>query len=239
MPPAPDGVDVTATFTSRPDTSAALAARVLSLVSERAHPRLLDLGCGTGAAAIAAARARDDITVVALDISPANVTAARAAADAAGVGSRIATVCADYAEWSTTPVDAIMSDSVLHAIDLDDAALAARLASDLAPGGVLVATMPVQSSANTLRILLRRLWRALPRPADRLAVAVALRLYPGFSRLELAERASYLRFLPFRLLGPRLAGIMAQAGFELLDRAAWDNVSIAKLDHQLFVWRRR
>jgi 2-polyprenyl-3-methyl-5-hydroxy-6-metoxy-1,4-benzoquinol methylase len=215
-----------------------MAAHALSQVRDRPQARLLDLGCGTGAAAIELALARIDITVVALDISPANVAAARAAADAAGL-DRIATVCADYGGWTTTPFDAIVSDSVLHTIPVEDTVLAARLARDVTPGGVLLASMPVESRRNALRIMARRLWRATPASADRMALAVAQRLYPRFSREELAERVSYLRFLPFRLLGPRFAAIMTQAGFDLVERAPWDNVSIAKLEHQLFIWRRR
>jgi hypothetical protein len=128
------------------------------------------------------------------------------------------------------PFDLIISDNVLHFIKSKDDALASRLASDLRPGGTLAATLPVESIGNSLRILLRRIWRTLPPGADRLAFALGRRIYPHFTPEALADRLPYLRGVPVRLVGPRLLDIL-----DLL----WHSPSAAKLGHHLLIWRRR
>jgi SAM-dependent methyltransferase len=225
-------------FATRGDSAVSLAGRALQLIASSVNPRLLDLGCGSGGIAIEAARMRPDLSAVALDVSPANTAAARAAADAAGLGDRVMTVCADYMQWSGERFDVIVSDSVLYVIEGDDAALAARLVRDLRPGGFLVAATPVESAGNTLLILLRRLWRLMPLFVDRFVFALARRLYPRIPPDILEGRIPYLRVLPVRLFGPRLAAVFAQHGLQVTARLPWDSPSIAKLKHELIVWRR-
>jgi trans-aconitate 2-methyltransferase len=240
MPASSDGLPfATIRFASRADTADALVTRALSHVSARASPRLLDLGCGTGQVAIQAARSRPDLVTVALDIAPANIAAARASADLAGVGDRVATVCADYLRWAGGSFDVIVSDSVLNLIEGNDQALASQLAHDLAQGGVLIATVPVESVGNTIRIMQRRIWRAAPPAADRLILALARRLYPQFSTEALADRLPYLRLLPVRLFGPELLAHFARYGLNVIAQEPWESPSLAKLDHDLIVWRRQ
>jgi len=225
-------------FTSRDDVAGLLVARALARVSQRANPRLLDLGCGSGQAAIQAAKARPSLVAVALDVSAANVAAARAAADASGVGERVETVCADYLAWDGGSFDVIVSDGVLHLIEASDTTLAARLAHDLTTGAVLIATMPVDSLGNRAKILLRKMWRAAPPAVDRLILALAVRLYPQFSAEALADRLPYLRISPARLFGPPLIAAFAGHGLNVIAQEPWESLSVAKLDHHLIVWRR-
>src|SRR5262249_51257741 len=138
-------------FTTRHDAAEFLVERAMPYIRELTNPCLMDLG-GTGAVAIAAMRARSDLRTIALDISPANVKSAREKAAAAGLGNRMSAVCEDYMQWRGEKVDLIISDGVLHLISGADAALAARLSSDLRRGGILLATMPIASLGNTLRI---------------------------------------------------------------------------------------
>jgi SAM-dependent methyltransferase len=225
-------------YMTRVDDAAQLTRRALSLL-DRANPRMLDLGCGGGGIAIAAARARPDLTAVALDISPANVAAAQEAADQFGVGGRVVTVCSDYLAWRGEPFDLIISDNVLHFVEGADAAIASRLSSDLRPGGILVATLPIESTGNSLRILFRRMWGTLPPAADRLALALGRRIYRKFTPDALAERLPYLRRLPARLAGARLRDVFATYGLELISEFPWESTCAVKLEHHLFIWRRR
>jgi trans-aconitate methyltransferase len=225
-------------FESRGDVAEILSTYALSFVSHMQRPRLLDLGCGSGAVSIAALSKRDDLNAVALDISPANVAAARAAADKAGVGHRLVAECSDYVAWRGGPFDLIVSDGVLHLIDTSDAQLAQRLAADLVPGGYLIVTMPFECWANSVRTLLRRTWRVLPPVADRLALTVAQRLHPEFSSEFLAERLVYLRIEPLRLLNDQLLAEFERHGLQLIEQAPWASPSAAKFDHKLVVWRK-
>jgi trans-aconitate 2-methyltransferase len=236
---AANSIDFEATeFTSQRDAAPRLLAEALASLADRAAPVLLDLGCGTGALAIAAAQEHPTLRAVAIDISAANVRAARAAADAAGVGDRVETICVDYLLWEGRRFDAIVSDSVLHLIVGSDEKLAVRLAADLVPCGILVATVPINNSANSLRYMLRHLWRLMPQAADQLVLAVASKLYPHVPVKVIADRVPYLRLLPERLYGKTLRALFARHGLEVISERPSENPSIAKPDHCLVVWLR-
>ena len=225
-------------FLTQSTTAPLLAKRVLELVSDRSKPHLLDLGCGSAALAISAALQCRDLTAVALDVSQPNIEAAQLAIGQSGVGERVTPMQADYVTWSGSRFDAVAADSVIHLIDAPDATLAARLANDLKPGGFLVASIPVDSIANHLRIALRRLWRVLPKSADDFALSIARRLFPNLPPEIVLDRIPYLRIIPFRLCGPRLQAEFERHGLQLCATEPMANPSVAKPTHALFVWRR-
>jgi trans-aconitate 2-methyltransferase len=225
-------------FATRRDMADALAARVLTLIAERPNAHLLDLGCGTGGIAIKVAVSRGDLRVTALDISAPNVEAARRAVEESGVGPQISVACADYVASSPGRFDAIVSDSVLHLLKIDDRSLALRLAENLEPGGVLLVTIPLNSVDNSVRILGRRAWGAMPAIFDRWALGLARLIYPRFAPEALAERIPYLRILPYRLHGEALDRVFAGAGLYKIIDEAWPSPSLAKLRHRLVGWRR-
>lgn len=226
-------------FGSRMDVAAILSDLALSFVADRSRPKMLDLGCGSGAVSIAALGKRSDLKAVALDISSANIASARAAADQAGVSARLILECADYLTWRGDRFDVIVSDSVLHLIESGDAQLVQRLVDDLAPAGYLIATIPYACWANDARILLRRIWRGLPPAADGLALTLVRRLYPQFSREFLVERLAYLRVTPVRLFNDQLAAEFERQGLYLINTSPWPSPSAGKLDHKLLVWQKR
>ena len=86
------------------------------------------------------------------------------------------------------PFDLVVSDGVLHLIAVPVPLLAEKLAGDLRPGGVLVATLPVAGAPNRVLLALRRLYRRLPSSADRLALAFAMLLYRDIPRPLLRDR---------------------------------------------------
>ncbi len=226
-------------FATRSDVARTLVERALSVVAQKQSPSLLDLGCGSGEVAAGAAAQRRDLTAAALDISPENVNEARRTADRAGVAHQVRTVCADFVSWSDrAQYDVIVSDSVLHILPCTDQALAGRIKEALRPGGVLIASLPIASGGNHLRILARRAWRMMPAGADRLAFAAARKLHPGFSAEMLEDRIPYLRFIPQRLYGAQMKRALEQCGLEPVAEEPWDSPSLLKLVHRLVVWRR-
>jgi SAM-dependent methyltransferase len=226
-------------FTTRQDAAEFLVERAMPYINERANPCLMDLGCGTGAVAMAAVRARLDLRTIAVDVSSPNVRSAREKAAAAGFGNRMTAVCEDYMRWKGEKVDLIISDSVLQLVSGSNTALAARLSSDLRPGGILLATMPIVSFGNILLIILRRLWTLLPAFADDLALRLAIRIYPNFHPDALRERIAYLRITPVRWFGPALVEEFSKHGLDFISAENLESTSIAKLQHQLLTWRRR
>ncbi len=191
----------------------------------------LDLGCGTGDVAMRLHAACPQAEVTGVDFSAANIAAAQARA--AGIGF----VWADYMDWHGGPFDLVVSDGVLHLIAVPVPLLAEKLAGDLRPGGVLVATLPVAGAPNRVLLALRRLYRRLPSSADRLALAFAMLLYRDIPRPLLRDRLPYLRLLP-RLFGATEQQDFAAAGLRLLHDDVWPSPSMAKLRHRVMVWRR-
>jgi hypothetical protein len=148
-------------------------------------------------------------------------------------------VCEDYMGWKGEKVDLIISDSVLQLVASTNAALAARLSSDLRRGGILLATMPIVSFGNTLIIVLRRLWTLMPAVADELILRLATRVYPNFHPDALRERIAYMRITPVRWFDLALVEEFARHGLDFLSAENLGSPSIAKLQHQLLTWRRR
>jgi hypothetical protein len=125
----------------------------------------------------------------------------------------------------------------LHLIDAPVARIAARLAADLTPGGLVVATVPDAGVVNRCQLQLRRLWRQTPTAMDRLALLLAARLHPDMSRSELLDRLPYLRLMPV-LFGASELREFAAAGLTLIGNEPWPGPSLVKPRHRLMVWRR-
>lgn len=97
--------------------------------------RVLDLGCGTGASALALARAGARVTGV--DIHPPFLDALAAQAAAEGLGSRVETRCADMLKtgFADNAFDVVWSEGAAYAVGFDAAlSEALRLAR---PGGLI------------------------------------------------------------------------------------------------------
>jgi release factor glutamine methyltransferase len=92
------GLDLSVTpdvLTPRPETEH-LVEWALERLGDPGRPaRVLDLGTGSGAIAVALAVNRPDLRVTAVDISPAALAVARRNAEAHGVAGRIAFLCSD------------------------------------------------------------------------------------------------------------------------------------------------
>jgi SAM-dependent methyltransferase len=99
-----------------------------------AAPRILDLGCGVGRSTIALARTYPRATVRGIDLDPASIADARAAAAAAGLADRVTFDCADAARLpDDTTYDLVTIFEALH--DMGDPVGTLRAArSVLAPG---------------------------------------------------------------------------------------------------------
>nr|WP_256467820.1 class I SAM-dependent methyltransferase [Bradyrhizobium sp. 62] len=202
--------------------------------------RILDLGCGAGDLLLALRRDRPRAILTGVDISPLNIQAAvtRAKADPNGHGD-LRFEASDYLQARFDGFDVILAESVLHLIVGDHDRLAAKLATDLAPGGVIIATMPQDNLTNRILILQRHLWRAMPPAADSLAVRIARTIHPREPAQIIAERVGYLRIIPKRLHGPQWTGQMQTAGLDLVEDIKWPRASILKPIHRLLVFMRK
>lgn len=199
---------------------------------------VLEIGCGTGDLVFTLEASRPQWRMRGLDISTVNISTAAARGRADRDPDTPQFVAADYLSWPTMPVDVLLSDGVLHLVAGDDDELAAKLARDLRPGGLLIMTMPDNRLDNRLRLVLRRLWSRLPASFDHLAIAMARIIYPGEPKNLLRERAGYLRILPPRLFSDALAWRLSAHGLLLIENGPWPNSSALKLRHRFFVLQR-
>ncbi len=232
--PSPAGADLrTSRFSGRDEGVRLFVDRLLPLLPADSGARVLDLGCGTGDLTLRLERSRPSLSFTGVDLSPSNIEQAQRG----GAGPAIQFFCADYIGWNHGHFDVIAADSVLHLIVAPIGILAEKLALDLRPGGLLVATVPDCAAINLVHLGLRRLWRCTPAAADRLALRMGRAIYPDFPIDALAERLPYLRILP-RLFGTSVQRAFAAAGLNPIRCEAWPSSSIAKPRHRFMVWRR-
>jgi SAM-dependent methyltransferase len=204
---------------------------------------LLDLGCGTGSLVFLLAAALPNATLTGIDLSEPNIRRAeaqRARVDAA-TAVRIRFERADYLARAASPVDAIVSDGVLHLIPGDTRALFAKLAADLRPGGLLVAAMPYDCAYNYAFAMLRRLLRLIrSRALDALILRIGRILHGSeMSDEGLRERIPYMYIPPQRLAGRNLRENIAPAvGFRLIATRPMPSVSLSQLKHEVLVFEK-
>jgi SAM-dependent methyltransferase len=112
---------------------------VASLVPARA--RIIDLGAGTGTAALALARQLPDADVIAVDVSESMLEHIQAKARALGLADQVRTVQADLDQpWPAIgPADLVWAAASLHHM-ADPAAALRQAFGTLRPGGLFVVT---------------------------------------------------------------------------------------------------
>ena len=117
----------------------------------RAGARVADVGCGTGQALIALARAFPSITATGYDVHPPSVEQARRAAAEAGLADRVSYQVLDAAAGLPDSFDVITTFDVVHDA-VDPLGLLRSIRDALRPGGsylCLEINCSDQAAANT------------------------------------------------------------------------------------------
>jgi 2-polyprenyl-3-methyl-5-hydroxy-6-metoxy-1,4-benzoquinol methylase len=213
---------------------------VLAHVPRDRAIRLLDVGCGTGSLLFRLAEALPVAVLSGVDISSANIRAARAqqAGRPAAVGVRFET--ADYLDYVALPFDAIVTDGVLHLIPGDTATLVRKLASDLVPGGFFFCSMPFDCVYNRAFAGVRRGLRAVRSSwLDQLILKVGRLLHGAEMDDErLRERVDYMYIAPERMMSKPLAACFASVGLRGVATYPMESTSPSQLKHQVTVFVR-
>ena len=117
-------------------TSTRLHDVLLERIPSVPKARVLDAGCGLGGTMLALANARE-ATCVGLTLSESQAAAANAAAERAGLSTRVQALVRSYDTPPPGPFDLVVAiESLAHSVD--PRATVRGLASVLAPAGVLV-----------------------------------------------------------------------------------------------------
>ena len=207
---------------------------VLSEEIERRNPdRLLDLGCGTGAACFAIADRFPGLDITGIDISDWNIKEANRYLADTEHGDRMRFETADFMAWKGGKHDLIATDGVLHLIECDDGQLVEKLSENLSRSGSLLITMPVAGLHNSLLSAARALWRMTPQRLDDFALFFARMLHPKEETAVLRDRVHYLRVLPVRQFNSEFESELSNAGLKVKELRDWPAPSILKLRHGL------
>lgn len=202
--------------------------------------RLLDLGCGTGSLVVRLARALPAARLVGVDVSAANIEAARRNLMTAGpsVSPNVQFEVADYLELETEPFDTIVADGVMHLIPGDTVALVEKLARDLRIDGLLICSMPFDSAYNRVFAAVRRLLRMVRGPWLDRAILRAGRTLHGsdMGDKELRERVGYMYRPPERTMDDALARAFWTAGLHVVAEYPMESTSLSQLEHRVTVF---
>ena len=227
-------------FSAPAGRSAWFAGQVVRRVRADAPLRVLDIGCGTGEHVFALAARLPRATLHGVDVSPANIEQAERLRSASAVAGRISFSCADYLQHRAGSFDLVVSDSALHLIPGDTAALMRKIAADLAPQGLLMASLPDCGLYNRTLWGLRRMLAAMrSKWLDELALAISLRVYRGrYDETFLRQRLPYLYLLPLRCEGPVLRDVARASGLEWQGSEPAPHDSAMQPVHVLAIYRR-
>jgi trans-aconitate methyltransferase len=229
------------TFTVPPDRQGRLVAVVLQRVDATKPCRVLDLGCGTGLNLLALAEALPHATLTGIDISAPSITQAEATHRGHPAAARMTFATADYLTFEGGPYDLIVSETVLHTIPVPTDTLFGKISRDVAPGGLLVYTMPTATPGNRALVALRRLLRAVRgKVMDSLVLALARTLHGRqYHDALLLERIPYMYLIPHRYDTTSLhADLRTRWSLDVLATEPVPRASPAQLTHQLVVARK-
>jgi trans-aconitate 2-methyltransferase len=228
------------TFTTPAERVSRFSDACMRRVPREQACRVLDLGCGSGDQLIHFATSWPAAACVGIDIGEGSIELAGQRARAAALESRVRFAVADYLKFRDDRFDVILSDGVLHNVPCDDTLLYTKLASDLAPGGILVVAIPYGCAFNHLLWTARRVARHLRgRLLDRLILAVAKWMHRGWPAGMLAQRVGYMYVVPHRWDGPALRQGLAAVGLQLVDQQMLPQASLGQAKHRLLVFRKR
>ena len=202
--------------------------------------RLLDLGCGTGSLLFRLAEALPAAALSGVDISPANIRAARSRQAAQPAAGRVRFEAADYLDYAAEPFDVIVTDGVLHLIPGDTTLLVRKLADDIVPGGLLFCSMPFDCAYNRAFAGVRRALRAVRSSSLDMLILKVGRLLHGSEMDDerLRERVDYMYIAPARMLNNRLTACIASVGLRVVAKYPMNSTSLAQLKHQVTVFVR-
>lgn len=228
------------TFTAPAARSDRMRDIVLAQVPRDRAIRLLDVGCGTGSLVFRLVEALPEAALVGIDVSAANIDAAKRTQADRRSAARVQFEVSDYLDYRAEPFDVIVIDGVLHLIPGETSALIRKLATDLRPGGVLVCNMAFDCGYNRIFALIRRVLRRLRSPwLDRM-IFQAGRLLHGREMDEesLRERVGYMYIPPERMMSEQLADCFASAGLHRTGEHAMNSTSLSQLKHRVTIFAR-
>jgi SAM-dependent methyltransferase len=209
--------------------------RILDAVRGVPPGRVLDIGCGDGSLILYLVEALPRARFVGVDLSDANIARAEAAVAGSRHRDRVSFVHGDYVTLDAGRFDLIVASSSLQGMEPTSDALAAKLAGDTAPGGLIVHVTPYRCTYNTALNAVRRMLRLVRGSAtDHMILGIARVLHPGQPRARLHERVEYM-YLVLRHYEDDLRAALIRHGFHLIGTQPAPHTSPGQPWHRLAV----
>lgn len=230
------------TFSAPEERCVRLSREILKYVNPNQPVRILDLGCGTGRQLFELSSALPSAELTGIDISEANIRAAKRDQRDFCPQPRLTFYSLDYMEFQAPPFDLIISDSTLHNINVPTDPLFSKISTDLVSGGHLVATMPHDCFYNRALWTIRRLFRTIRcSVTDSLIFGISKFLHGReFGEDLLRERIHYMYLLPRHYSCHALHRLLdTDYSLELVRQHPVAHESIGQPKHTLLVFRKR
>jgi trans-aconitate 2-methyltransferase len=207
---------------------------VTSYLAGKSGLSVLEVGCATGQELAPLLWQFPRNQYVGLDIADANIREAMAAHPDA------TWVAADYMRYASGRFDLIISQRTFSVFECTDDELAAKLAADLAPGGIAVVTLPDSCLCTTAHFTLKRILGSLrTKWLDSLLLALARKVRPALDEATLADRLMYVYIVPGRIAGRKFLDAVARNGLAIEESRRIMSCSPVDTYHRLLVMRKR
>jgi trans-aconitate 2-methyltransferase len=194
---------------------------------------VLEIGCATGQELAPFLRNFSENRFVALDISEQNIR------EAAKLYPGAKWIASDYMVFSEGRFDLIISERSLSVFECSDDALAAKLASDLVPGGLAVVTLPASCLCTMAHFAFKKILRGLrSKSLDSFFLWLAQRLRPGVDKDTLADRVIYMYVVPLRTAGRKFYHVLARHGLTIEQDHGVMRCTPFETPHRLLVLRK-
>jgi SAM-dependent methyltransferase len=221
--------DIGTAFSADPANVRWFSARVVRAAAAVQPDRLLDIGCGDASFIAALADVIPGIALVGVDVTAANIAAARERIARSPHAARLSVAYADYMSLNEGRFPLVTAFGSLQAIGAPPSEIASKLRRDLAPGGMLISVMPKRSLYNRALNTIRRALVRLRGPfMDRSILVAAKLLHPGRSVSWLHQRVHCMYHLP-RQDGETMRAALCREGFQVLDEGDAPHPSIGAL----------
>ena len=227
--------DFQATVFDAPDERISRMTAVISgALAGRLQPRrILDIGCGTGRQILDLVRILPDAAMVGIDVSAHCIAAAKSIV---GLPEYCEFHQADYMAFQGGTFDLVLTDSCLQWILADDCQLAEKLAADVAPGGLLVLSMPERGGFNRVLFTVRKVLAWLRSPlTDAAILGVARLLHPRHDPAMLSQRVDYMYWVPYRLWDQGFIQLLASQGLRVVSDTPMAHASLGQPRHRTVV----
>jgi trans-aconitate 2-methyltransferase len=194
---------------------------------------VLEIGCATGQELSSLLQEFPSLRFTGLDISDENIH------EAAELHPGARWVASDYMTFDTEPFDLIISERSLSIFQCTDDELASKLASDLAPNGIAVVTLPAPCLCTTVHFTLKRILRGIRSEfLDSLILGLARRLRPTLDEAALSDRLIYMYVVPLRIAGQKFRATLARHGLTVEEDHGVLRCTPFETPHRLLVLRK-